>query len=181
MPIFFSLYLSGTESWGEPGGFPPKQTHRLFPCLAREWNFTITWENSEVKLWNWTKFSSAKIEFANMCFPFGNRRMQGGEEAGLVGRGERPSLLFAVELFSSWVKNGENPSCNAQSKIFMRANDGTLRHEPGVHPLILTHNICTHRRLERQAKLDRAQETERQESKISPGELSVCSHRHTEF
>lgn len=154
MPVFSFLHLSDTEAWGEFGGFPLKQACRLFPCLAREWNLPslgkILKSSCEIE----QNFHQQKLCLRNMCFPFG-KRTQGREEAGVEGWSCHYSFLGSCD------KNGENPSCNAQSKIFMRVSDGTLRLKPGVHSLILTHNICTHNRLKRQAKMSRAGETER--------------------
>lgn len=88
-----------------------------------------------------------------MCFPFGNRKMQGREEGEL----ESLSLHYSFPCNSSAAKQRKekNASCNAQSKIFMRVSDGAQRSKPGVHFLDLnTHHLYTQQKMKEKPRKD---------------------------
>ena len=107
--------------------------------------FTITWENSEVKLWKWTKFSSEKkMNLKNMCFPFGNRRMGGREEVELKSLSLPDSFLWNSSAARQ--RKRTMPAAMPRAKSLWEWVIELWEANQVSTSLIITHNICIYNR-----------------------------------
>lgn len=79
--LFSFFYLSDTKASRGLLSFSSKHACRLFPCLAREWNLPSLGKILKSSCETEQNFHQQKLSLKNMCFPFGNRRMQGRLEA----------------------------------------------------------------------------------------------------